>query len=81
MHSFGAQLKRYRLAAGLTQQALAARAGVGRVTVARHESGARQPSVPALKRYALALGVGLEVLVGAASCAAAPPQEASRATK
>lgn len=44
-------------AAGLTQEKLAAAAGVGRVTIARIESGEQSPSYKTLLALAAALGV------------------------
>jgi transcriptional regulator with XRE-family HTH domain len=51
-----------RRRAGLTQAALAERAGVPRSTVARIESGARTPSVGLVER--LVRAAGLELTIG-----------------
>ncbi|MFE3839464.1 helix-turn-helix transcriptional regulator [Pseudogemmobacter sonorensis] len=48
---------------GLTQAALADKAGVNRVTVAEIETGRKQGSVATLKKIADALGVDLDDLV------------------
>ncbi|MEQ9449856.1 MAG: helix-turn-helix transcriptional regulator [Rhodospirillaceae bacterium] len=48
---------------GLTQGALAERAGVNRVTVAELETGRKQGSVDTLKRIAEALGVTIDDLI------------------
>lgn len=48
-------LKRLRARRGLTQEALAQRAGTTRVTIARLETGTRRPSVDLLLRLAKAL--------------------------
>lgn len=55
--SIAVRLRRSRQAAHLTQRELAARAGVSRVTLARHETGARTPTIPTLQAYAQALGL------------------------
>lgn len=55
-------LRVYRDLRGLTQIALAERAGVSRVTVAEIETGRKQGSVATLRRLAEALGVALDDL-------------------
>jgi DNA-binding XRE family transcriptional regulator len=57
------KLKQLREAAGLTQEELAARVGLNRVTLARFESGARAPSWPTVLDLADALGVSCEDFV------------------
>ncbi|HEV6953643.1 MAG TPA: helix-turn-helix transcriptional regulator [Promicromonospora sp.] len=57
----GGLVKRARYAAGLTQEALAARAGVARATVAAIETGARSPSWAMLSRVLAAAGKQLRV--------------------
>lgn len=52
---FGAVLRAERLAAGLTQAALAARAGLARSTAERLERGAQRPSTGSTWRLARAL--------------------------
>ncbi len=55
-------LRVYRDLRGLTQIALAERAGVNRVTVAEIETGRKQGSVVTLRKLADALGIGLDDL-------------------
>ena len=57
-------LKRLREAAGLSQQALAARIGVGVTTISRWERGASPAmlSVPQMKALCRELGVALDDL-------------------
>ena len=58
-----AQLRRARHAAGLSQAALAARSGAGRVTIARLEAGAAQDfRLGTLSRLCAALGLELAAL-------------------
>lgn len=78
--STAATIRRYRIAAGLSQEALAARVGLGRVTIARHESGTRAPNVSSLRRYAAVLGVDMDELINAAPAGAPrpPPSGAPR---
>lgn len=55
-------LRVYRDLRGLTQAALAAKAGVNRVTVAEIETGRKQGSVTSLRALASALDVALDDL-------------------
>ena len=55
-------LRVYRDWRGLTQAALAAKAGVNRVTVAEIETGRKQGSVATLRALATALNVALDDL-------------------
>jgi len=57
-------LRVYRDLRGLTQAALAERAGVNRVTVAEIETGRKQGSVATVRKLAAALGVTVEDLTG-----------------
>jgi DNA-binding XRE family transcriptional regulator len=57
---FGEQLRLFRSQRGLTQEELAARAGVNRVTIARFEAGERLPRHQTL----VALADALELPVG-----------------
>ena len=58
----GGELRRLRMARGVTQAALAERAGVSLIYVQSLEQGVRRsPSLPVLKRLADALGVELRV--------------------
>jgi predicted ATPase/DNA-binding XRE family transcriptional regulator len=56
--SFGAVLRRHRLAAGLTQEALAERAGLSARNVQGLERGENLPQRETLRRLAEALGLG-----------------------
>lgn len=66
--AIGARIRSLRKAAGLTQEKLAAAAGVGRVTTARIESGEQSPRYKTLLALAAALGVeSSDLLVHAAA--------------
>lgn len=58
------ELRRLRLAAGLTQQALAQQVGLHPITITRYEAGALTPRPATSKRLASALGVPLSQLAG-----------------
>jgi transcriptional regulator with XRE-family HTH domain len=53
----GMRVKHHREARGLTQAALAAKAGVNRVYVAQIETNVKVPSIRTLEKLAKALGV------------------------
>jgi transcriptional regulator with XRE-family HTH domain len=53
----GKSIKKHRDAAGLTQEQLAEKVGVGRVAVARWEIGATAPSLEMIETVAKILGV------------------------
>ena len=55
--TIGEQIRRYRESAGLTQEALARAAEIGRVTLVRLENGEQSPRFKTLKAVADALGV------------------------
>jgi predicted ATPase/transcriptional regulator with XRE-family HTH domain len=75
---FGTVLKRYRLAAGLTQEALAERAGVSAKAISALESGARQrPQRDTVRLLAEALGLVPDEQ--ARFAAAARPEQGHRA--
>jgi DNA-binding XRE family transcriptional regulator len=57
-------LRVYRDLRGLTQNDLAGRAGVNRVTVAEIETGRKQGFVSTLRKLAGSLGVAVDDLVG-----------------
>ena len=60
----GERVRRFRESAGLTQQALARAADIGRVTLVRLESGEQSPRFKTLKAVADALGMDtLDLLV------------------
>lgn len=54
---FGENVRKERLARGITQQELAARLGMERSYLSELERGTRNPTIQALGRLALALGV------------------------
>ncbi|HKP90513.1 MAG TPA: helix-turn-helix transcriptional regulator [Thermoleophilaceae bacterium] len=60
----GDAIRRARLRAGLTQHALAARAGTSQATISAYESGRKQPSVETLERVLAASGARLAVVPG-----------------
>lgn len=56
-------IKRARLQAGMSQEALARAVGVTRVAIARYETGERTPNVRIASRIAEALGCKLDDLI------------------
>lgn len=58
-------IRKYRLAARLSQEGLAQAAGLGHMTVSRLERGSPRPSLDTLQKLARALGVSLDDLAGA----------------
>lgn len=63
--NLAANVAALRKTGGLSQQQLAARAGIPRSTVTNIESGAGNPSLGNLVRLSAALGVGIEELIAA----------------
>lgn len=59
----GARLRDARRRAGLSQHALAARAGVPQRTIANWEQGKREPGLFGARALARALGLALEELL------------------
>ncbi len=55
--SFGTRLKRYRRAAGLTQEDLAERVNVSASTIWQYESDLRKPKIGTVAQYATVLGI------------------------
>ena len=55
-HTLGKRIRRFRESAGLTQEALARTADIGRVTLVRLESGEQTPRFKTLTSIARALG-------------------------
>ena len=55
--TIGERIRRYRESAGLTQEALARAADIGRVTLVRLENGEQSPRFKTLKAVADALGL------------------------
>ena len=62
-HTLGQRVRRLRNTAGLSQNALARAAGIGRVTLVRLEKGEQTPRFKTLEAIARALGVGVLDLV------------------
>jgi len=73
-YALASQLIEARTRAGMTQDDVARRMGTSRATVARFESGATQPTLAALKRFAEATGVRVRVTL------VAPRQRAPRSS-
>ena len=63
MRAFAAELKSRRMAAGLSQEALAHECGVNRTFVAKLELAANQPSLTTLLRISAGLGIELPDLI------------------
>lgn len=61
--AFADRLASLRRDKGLTQQQLAERVGLHQTQIHRYESGASEPSMDALRRLALTLGVTIDQLV------------------
>jgi transcriptional regulator with XRE-family HTH domain len=61
--SVGEQVRRLRLAAGLTQHQLACRTGSSQPALAHIEAGRRTPTLSTLEKLARALGHDLVVVV------------------
>lgn len=57
----GDLLRLARVKAGLTQAALAARAGVAQAAISAYENGHRQPTLPTLYRLLIAAGFELRM--------------------
>lgn len=62
--AFGAALRRERERLGLSQEALADRAGVDRTEIGKLERGTREPRLRTLVKIYRALDVSPDVLVG-----------------
>lgn len=61
--AFAANLRRLRLAAGLSQEQLAGRTGLHPTEISRLERAVREPRLGTIVRLARGLGVGVEGLV------------------
>ena len=61
--TLGERIRRHRQSAGLTQEALARRADIGRVTLVRLEKGKRTPRYKTLDALAGVLGVPVSALL------------------
>lgn len=66
-HAAAALVRRARERTGLTQAALAERAGTTQSVVSAYEAGSRQPSLPMLRRLVEATGLRLELSLGGAA--------------
>ena len=62
--AIGARIRWLREAAGLTQEALARAAGIGRVTLVRIENGEQSPRYETLVSLSRAMGQPMQELVG-----------------
>ena len=62
-HTLGQRIRRFRNSAGLTQDALARAADIGRVTLARLEKGEQTPRFKTLDAIAKALGINVSDLL------------------
>lgn len=62
-HTLGERVRRYRESAGLTQDALARKADIGRVTLVRLEKGEQTPRFKTLEAISNALGVRVPELL------------------
>ena len=62
-HTLGERIRHYRESAGLTQEALARSANIGRVTLVRLENGEQTPRFKTLEAIAGALGIGVPDLL------------------
>lgn len=81
--TIGANVRRFRLARDLSQEAVAGLMGVDRAYVSALELGRRNPTVITLWQVSIALGVSLAELVSGRPEAAeqdAPRRRASRPT-
>ena len=61
--TFARRLRAARERLGVTQEDLATASGIGRIYVARYESGSSAPSIYHLQRLAHALSVSMESLL------------------
>jgi transcriptional regulator with XRE-family HTH domain len=64
MKKLGRRIQRLREARGLSQEALAEKAGLSRGYLARVETGRHEPSLSMLDKLAKALGVPVAELLG-----------------
>lgn len=79
--AFGVRLRQLREAAGLSQEALAERAGMHRFGVAKLERGEREPAWATVRALARALGVGCSAFENGGEETAEPSRPRGRPTK
>lgn len=77
-HTFGTLLRQHRLAAGLTQAALAERSGVGDRTIQELERGAARPRRATVHRLAVALALLPSACAELEAVSSAPRTRAAR---
>jgi DNA-binding XRE family transcriptional regulator len=77
--SFGALLRQYRLAAGLTQEALAERAGLSQRGIQGLEWGERRPYRDTVRRLVVALELPAEAIAAFEAAGAPAPRRHSTA--
>lgn len=58
------RIKNKRMAVGLTQLKLAKKTGLSPAAISQYESGARTPTIEAIKKIAGVLEVSVDVLIG-----------------
>lgn len=68
----GRRIRQYRQATGLSQRALATRLGITSGAIGQWELGLKAPSTPRLAALGKALGVSLDILLGASQPTATP---------
>ena len=61
---FCSNLRRARIASGLSQKDLAEKIGVAKSTYSLYESGKREPGIEIIRRLTLALDISAETLLG-----------------
>ena len=64
MSTISDNLKKYRNLKGYSQYKLAELCGIGQVTYARYENGARKPAIDILSRIAEVLEVSIDLITG-----------------
>lgn len=65
-HFFGSAIRKHRQSLRLSQEELAARAGIDRTYISGVERGARNPTLEVMQRIATALGSDLDVIFSTA---------------
>lgn len=62
--SVGENIKKYRIAKGLTQKQLANKLGLAEITIRQYENKSRTPKLETLKKIALVFNILLSELIG-----------------